>query len=182
MLYLIICIFLYEVHAVSGGVAHSRWTRSSTVSTSAGALRTANQCDVGTAGPTALSKSYSPDQPLAPFLHCGLLFYPQSLELTPASEECLRVDAGWVKGHPKVRIVTVGFCDTLGSETCTHELAEKRGAVVKEILLNDGVDSWQVVAVKGWDQAAPTCEAVTPRCQEMNRRARIFVASSNYVH
>jgi outer membrane protein OmpA-like peptidoglycan-associated protein len=110
------------------------------------------------------------------FLKRSVLFEPNSLSLTSESEKRLALDAVWLRMHPEIRTVVVGFCDTLGSEECTHELAEQRGVAVKQFLLEAGVDSPQIVGVKGWEKAEPICESPTPNCQEMNRRARIFVA------
>jgi len=110
------------------------------------------------------------------FLLRSLLFQPKSPVLTSASARGLLLDAAWLRKHPEVRILVAGFCDPLGSEECTHELAEQRGAAVKEFLVEAGVNSSQIVGVKGWENAEPICESPMPNCQEMNRRARVFVA------
>jgi outer membrane protein OmpA-like peptidoglycan-associated protein len=110
------------------------------------------------------------------FLLRSLLFQPKSPVLTSESARNLLADAGWLRKHLEVRILVAGFCDPLGSEECTHELAEQRAAAVKQFLLEAGVDSSQIVGVKGWEKADAVCKAATPSCQEMNRRARIFVA------
>lgn len=117
-----------------------------------------------------------------PFLRRSLLFHPGSLDLTSESEKRLQIDAGWLREHPKTRVVVVGFCDKLGSEDCTHELAERRGTAVKQNLVKQGVDSIQIGAVKGWEKADPVCEATTASCQEMNRRARIFIVGPGRGH
>jgi outer membrane protein OmpA-like peptidoglycan-associated protein len=113
------------------------------------------------------------------FLKRSLLFEPNSVGITSETERRLALDAGWLRRHPKVQTVVVGFCDTLGSEEGTHELAESRGNVVRQLLVKYGVGSSQIVAVRGWEKADPVCEAATPRCQEMNRKARIFIAGFN---
>lgn len=110
------------------------------------------------------------------FLLRSLVFQPKSPVLTSESAGNLLVDAGWLRKHLEVRILVAGFCDPLGSEECTHELAAQRGAAVKQFLLEAGLDSAQIVGVKGWEKAEPICESPTPNCQERNRRARIFVA------
>jgi outer membrane protein OmpA-like peptidoglycan-associated protein len=115
-------------------------------------------------------------QAIPDFLLRSLLFHPKSPVLTSESARNLLVDAGWLRKHLEVRILVAGFCDPLGSEECTHELAEQRGATVTQFLLEAGVDFSQIVGVKGWEKAEPICESPTPNCQEMNRRARIFVA------
>jgi outer membrane protein OmpA-like peptidoglycan-associated protein len=116
------------------------------------------------------------------FLKRSLLFEPNSVGLALESEKRVALDAVWLRMHPEVRTVVVGFCDTLGSEECTHELAQRRGAVVGQLLVKYGVGSSQIVAVKGWEKADPVCGAETPSCQEMNRRARIFIAGFGPLH
>jgi len=116
------------------------------------------------------------------FLKRSLLFEPNSVGLALESEKRLALDAVWLRMHPEVRTVVVGFCDTLGSEECTQELAQRRGAVVGQLLVKYGVRSSQIVAVKGWEKADPVCGAETPSCQEMNRRARIFIAGFGPLH
>ena len=116
------------------------------------------------------------------FLKRSILFEPNSLSLTSESEKRLALDARWLRIHPEIGTVVVGFCDTLGSEECTHELAERRGAVVAELLVKYGVGSSQIVATKGSEEADPVCEAATPSCQQMNRRARIFIADFGPAH
>jgi outer membrane protein OmpA-like peptidoglycan-associated protein len=110
------------------------------------------------------------------FLKRSVLFEPNSLSLTSESEKRLALDAVWLRMHPEIRTVVVGFCDTLGSEECTHELAEQRATVMGQLLVKYGVRSSQIVGVKGWEKADAVCKAATPSCQEMNRRARIFIA------
>lgn len=115
---------------------------------------------------------------LPAFLTRSLLFQPHSPELTPITEQSISVTAAWLRVHPQIRVVVAGFCDPLGSEQCTHELAEKRAVAVRQSLLKHGVLSSQIVGVRAWDKAGPVCEATTPSCQGVNRRARIFLAGS----
>jgi outer membrane protein OmpA-like peptidoglycan-associated protein len=111
-----------------------------------------------------------------------LLFDPNGVDLKSETLKRLTFDAGWLQRHPGVRIFVVGYCDPLGSEKCTHDLAEGRAALVRQLLVKYGVGPSQVVAAKGWEKAAPVCEAATPTCQAMNRRARIFIAETTRVH
>lgn len=112
----------------------------------------------------------------------ALLFDPNSTDLTSESKQRLTLDAGWLQRHPEVRVSVVGFCDPLGSEECTHDLAERRAAGVRQHLAEYGVRTSQMVAARGWEKADPVCEAATPTCQAMNRRARIFIAESTRAH
>ena len=111
-----------------------------------------------------------------------LLFDPNSIDLTSESQKSLTLDAGWLQKHPEVRIFVVGYCDPLGSEECTHNLAEGRAAGVRQDLAKSGVRTSQIVAARGWEKADAVCEAATPTCQAMNRRARIFIAEPTRAH
>ena len=131
---------------------------------------------IGSQAATTTTKGRHQTRAYPHFSKRSLLFEPNSVGITSETERRLALDGGWLRMHPKVQTVVVGFCDTLGSEECTHELAESRGNVVRQLLVKYGVGSSQIVAVRGWEKADPVCEAATPRCQEMNRRARIFIA------
>jgi outer membrane protein OmpA-like peptidoglycan-associated protein len=111
-----------------------------------------------------------------------LLFDPNGVDLTSETQKRLTFDAGWLQRHPEVRIFVVGYCDPLRSEECTHDLAEGRAAVVRQLLVKYGVGPSQIVAARGWEKADPVCEAATPTCQAMNRRARIFTAGFSDIH
>lgn len=112
-----------------------------------------------------------------PFLRHPILFDRNSLELKGESDT-LRQAAAWLKMHTGTRVLIVGSCDTNGSESCTHTLAEARGAVVRKFLENCGVNSVQVVGVKGWDHADHDCRPRDAKCQQLSRSAELFLAAS----
>jgi outer membrane protein OmpA-like peptidoglycan-associated protein len=113
-----------------------------------------------------------------PFLRYPIRFGPNSLELTVAGRNMLKRAAAWLQQHREARILIVGSCDSEGSETCTHTLAEARGAVVRKFLGSCGIDFDQIVGVKGWDKLAQSCQTSDIECQQFNRSARIFIARS----
>ena len=116
--------------------------------------------------------------PDPPFLRRPILFAPSSLELNRAARNTLKRAAGWLQRRREARILIVGSCDSGGSEPCTHTLAEARGAAVQKFLGSAGVDSTQIVGVKGWDNLDQRCRPAENDCQRLNRSARIFMASS----
>lgn len=113
-----------------------------------------------------------------PFLRHPILFAPNSLELDMAARNTLKRAAIWLQRRREARILIVGLCDSGGSEACTHTLAEARGAAVQKFLASAGVDSTQIVGVKGWDSLDQSCRPSENDCQRFNRSARIFMASS----
>lgn len=113
-----------------------------------------------------------------PFFRHPIPFAPNSLELDLPAKSMLKRAAGWLRQHNEARILIVGSCDSGGSETCTHTLAEARGAVVQRFLGSAGIHSDQIVGVKGWDSLDQSCQTSDGECQKANRSARIFIASS----
>ncbi len=113
-----------------------------------------------------------------PFLRHPIQFGPNSLELTAAGRNMLKRAAAWLRQHREARILIVGSCDSGGSEICTHTLAEARGAAVRKFLGSSGLDSDQIVGVKGWDNLDQSCQTSDIECQQFNRSVRIFIASS----
>ena len=132
--------------------------------------------------PSKASGTVSPAASVAisdpPFLRHPIQFGPNSLELTVAGRNMLKRAAAWLRQHREARILIVGSCDSGGSETCTHTLAEARGAVVRKFLGTSGIDSAQIVGVKGWDNLDQSCQTSDIECQQFNRSVRIFMASS----
>jgi len=132
--------------------------------------------------PSKASGTVSPAASVAisdpPFLRHPIQFGPNSLELTAAGRNMLKRAAAWLRQHREVRILIVGSCDSGGSETCKHALAEARGAVVRKFLGSSGISSDQIVGVKGWDNLDQSCQTSDIECQQFNRSVRIFMASS----
>ncbi len=95
-----------------------------------------------------------------------------------ANKNKLKRAAAWLHEHPEARILIVGYCDSLGSEMCTHSLAETRGVVVREFLMRFGIESDQIAGVKGWENVDRACQTAIVKCQQLNRSAQIFIASS----
>jgi outer membrane protein OmpA-like peptidoglycan-associated protein len=113
-----------------------------------------------------------------PFLKHAVLFDPDGAELSAESRNAVKRAASWLREHRRARILIVGFCDSSGSETCTPALAERRGAVVRRYLVRLGAAPDQIAAVKGWSAVDRECRTDAAKCQQVNRSAAIFIASS----
>jgi outer membrane protein OmpA-like peptidoglycan-associated protein len=113
-----------------------------------------------------------------PFLRRPLVFNPNSLELDAAATKSLQHHASWLRAHAESRILIVGSCDKSGSESCTHTLAEARGAAVRKFLESCGVSPDQIVGVKGWDSADHECHGSDPKCQQQGRSVQLLLAPS----
>jgi outer membrane protein OmpA-like peptidoglycan-associated protein len=113
-----------------------------------------------------------------PFLRHPVFFDPNSLEPSVVGRNMLQRAAIWLREHRETRVLIVGSCDSSGSETCTHALAEGRGAAIQRLLRSFGIGSNQVVGVKGWDNLDHSCRPAEIRCQQLSRSVRIFMAGS----
>jgi len=159
------------------------WRRGGVISVAAGVPQDGeNGSTIAPGASTSATNAPNHRNALPRILKQTLLFDPNSIDLTSESQKSLTLDAGWLEKHPEVRIFVVGYCDPLGSEECTHELAEGRAAGVRQDLAKSGVHTSQIVAARGWEKADAVCEAATPTCQAMNRRARIFIAEPTRAH
>jgi outer membrane protein OmpA-like peptidoglycan-associated protein len=63
-----------------------------------------------------------------------ILFDRNSLELNTAGSNTLQRAAAWLSAGADSRVLIVGSCDTSGSESFTHTLAETGCAVVRKFL------------------------------------------------
>ena len=139
----------------------------------------------GTGFPSRTVERFSQCRPPAaasivdpPFLRHPVLFDPNSLEPSLVGRNMLQRAAIWLREHRETRVLIVGSCDSSGSETCTHALAEGRGAAIQKLLRSFGVGSNQVLGVKGWDDPDHRCRPAEIKCQQLSRSVRIFMASS----
>ncbi len=129
---------------------------------------------------TSRSVAQSPAVSIAepPFLRHPILFDPNSLQPNFAARNMLKSAATWLREHREARVLIVGSCDSSGSETCTHALAEGRGAAIQKFLQNSGIAPEQLAGVKGWDNLDRTRGPGDVKCQQSNRSVRIFMATS----
>ncbi len=152
------------LNVVARGFSFSQQNRTPVVNRSSASVTAASTASVATSDP--------------PFLRHPILFGPHSIDLTAAGRDVLKRSAAWLQQHHEVRILIVGSCDSSGSETCTRTLAEARGRVAKKFLGSSGTDSEQIVGVKAWDNRDHSCQTSGIKCQQSDRSARIFMASS----
>ncbi len=113
-----------------------------------------------------------------PFLRRPILFEPNSVQPDPAGRDMVKRATTWLREHRGARVLIVGSCDSSGSETCTHTLAEGRGATIQKLLRVSGISSDQIVGVKGWEKVDGGCRLGDVKCQQSYRSVRIFMASS----
>lgn len=129
--------------------------------------------------PSVLVHPASASMPEPPFLRRPVLFDPNSLEPSAAGRTVLKRAATWLREHGEARVLIVGSCDTSGSESCTHTLAEARATVIRKLLEESGVRSDQIVGVKAWDNVDQSCGPAEIKCKQLSRSAEMFMAGSS---
>ena len=134
----------------------------------------------GTTAPTAetqenigvIFRSAIAAQPILPH-HFRLYFILGSSELTPESKVAYRAVFD-DKQRPVYEIEVIGFTDTLGDLPYNQALSLARAAVIRSVLVRDGVDR-QAISIAGRgkrDLLVPTADQ-TP--EPRNRRVEITV-------
>jgi outer membrane protein OmpA-like peptidoglycan-associated protein len=98
-----------------------------------------NASKIGREASTSPTKAPNHMRAFPHILKQTLLFDPNGVDLKSETQKRLTFDAGWLQRHPEVRIFVVGYCDPLRSEECTHDIAEGRAAVVRQLLVKYGV-------------------------------------------
>ena len=135
----------------------------------------------GTTAPTAetqenigvIFRSAITAQPILPH-HFRLYFILGSSELTPESKVAYRAVFDDIKQRPVYEIDVIGFIDTLGDLPYNQALSLARAAVIRSVLLRDGLDR-QAISIAGRgkrDLLAPTADQPP---EPRNRRVEITV-------
>ena len=112
-------------------------------------------------------------QPILPH-HFRLYFILGSSELTPESKVAYRAVFDDIKQRPVYEIDVIGFIDTLGDLPYNQALSLARAAVIRSVLVRDGLDR-QAISIAGRgkrDLLVPTADQ-TP--EPRNRRVEITV-------
>ena len=112
-------------------------------------------------------------QPILPH-HYRLYFILGSSELTPESKVAYRAVFDDIKQRPVYEIEVIGFTDTLGDLPYNQALSLARAAVIRSVLVRDGLDR-QAISIAGRgkrDLLVPTADQ-TP--EPRNRRVEITV-------
>jgi len=121
----------------------------------------------------AIFRSAIAAQPILPH-HFRLYFVLGSSELTPESKVAYRAVFDDIKQRPVYEIEVIGFTDTLGDLPYNQALSLARAAVIRSVLVRDGLDR-QAISIAGRgkrDLLVPTADQ-TP--EPRNRRVEITV-------
>ncbi len=101
------------------------------------------------------------------------LFDFDSAALSGSGRVAVQAAAEEAARAPEARVVVIGHTDRSGPDAYNLELSLRRGDVVREALIADGVEAARIeVTARGeWDPAVPTADGVR---EPANRRVEIF--------
>ena len=94
--------------------------------------------------------------------------------IRPEFRQDIQSLAEFMKTYPSVTTTVEGHTDSVGSDTYTQNLSERRANSVREALISEGVDSSRVSSV-GYGEARPIADNETDSGRAMNRRVEAEV-------
>ena len=93
--------------------------------------------------------------------------------LSDEGKKNLSESAGFLKGHPKAKLLIEGHCDERGSAEYNLALGEKRAKEARQYLSDLGIQN--PVAVTSYGKERPSCKEQDESCYSKNRRAHLLI-------
>lgn len=106
-------------------------------------------------------------------------FEPGSNEPTAEAKEGLLIVAQFLKENPQ-QIIVASHSDAIGDAQFNLQLSQARADLVKERMVNIGVDADLITAV-GYGEAQPIASNDTPEGQALNRRVEFLVVTTEFM-
>ncbi|GAB3231522.1 PA14 domain-containing protein [Hymenobacter seoulensis] len=116
---------------------------------------------------TALSKGAAVTLP-------NLYFTQSTATLLPSSRPTLNSLARTLRQQPGLRLEIAGHTDNVGEAALNLRLSEQRARVVRQYLVQQGVDSVRLTA-RGYGGARPVADNRDPQQRPRNRRVEVMV-------
>jgi outer membrane protein OmpA-like peptidoglycan-associated protein len=104
-----------------------------------------------------------------------VLFDTGQYTLKPGAREKLAKVAGIVLAHPGLRLEVEGHTDSVGSDEFNQQLSEKRGATVRDFLVQQGI-ALSAVSSRGFGKTMPVASNDTAEGRQRNRRVEMIVS------
>src|SRR5690606_1656823 len=98
-------------------------------------------------------------------------------QLRPAERELLSRIAGVLLTAEGYRINIYGHTDDIGTDEYNQELSEKRAKVVRDYLVEAGIDP-DIITAKGFGKSNPLVEGTTAEARAQNRRVEIGIVDT----
>jgi outer membrane protein OmpA-like peptidoglycan-associated protein len=106
-----------------------------------------------------------------------VLFDFNQATLKPGAKEKLSKLAGILLAYPdRYRMEIEGHTDAIGSDQYNLKLSEMRAFSVRDYLLQAGIESGRIVAVRGLGKTRPVTTNDTSEGRQMNRRVELIIA------
>jgi OOP family OmpA-OmpF porin len=94
--------------------------------------------------------------------------------ILPGGEPVLRAAAATLNLYPDVQIEVAGHTDSVGNEETNRTLSQQRAEVVRQLLIDFGVDENRLTAV-GYGESQPIQDNVTSVGRAANRRVELRI-------
>ena len=104
----------------------------------------------------------------------NIQFEFNSAALTPDSEEGVAMLAGFLESHPEISVELAGHTDNVGSDAYNLKLSNERAEVVRQALIDKGVDANRLTAA-GYGSTKPLFPNDSDEHRALNRRTEMVV-------
>ena len=94
-------------------------------------------------------------------------------DLDSRSEEVLRQNAAYLKGHPNMKIEIQGHADERGTNNYNIALGERRATSTKRYLMSLGIEGDRIHIIS-YGEEKPFCFESNESCWQQNRRAHFL--------
>jgi len=103
-----------------------------------------------------------------------VFFAFDSWRIRDQAKLALSADAEWLNSNPERSITIAGHCDERGTQAYNLVLGEKRARVVKNYLVELGVNAARL-SVTSYGKQRPFCDEQNETCYQQNRRAHLVL-------
>jgi outer membrane protein OmpA-like peptidoglycan-associated protein len=104
----------------------------------------------------------------------NLYFAQSTARLLPTSRPVLNSLARTLRTQPALRLEIAGHTDNIGEPALNLRLSEQRARVVRQYLIQQGIDSVRLVA-RGYGGSRPMADNRDPQQRARNRRVEVVV-------
>ena len=103
-----------------------------------------------------------------------VFFAFDSWRIRDQAKLALSGDAEWLNSNPERSITIAGHCDERGTQAYNLVLGEKRARVVKNYLVELGVNAARL-SITSYGKQRPFCDEQNETCYQQNRRAHLVL-------